>query len=140
MKIILAGLMLAAALAQATPVTRPVYSGLSPQFGTILHMVTDEDTPEWAKLPNARAWYEIVTGFQLGGSEGILIAFRGVLMLDPEWRVITWSEIIPVGQGEEESETTHNPEPGTLLMMAAGALLLIGVRHRQAKSNPCWRR
>jgi hypothetical protein len=133
MKIILAGLMLVAALAQATPVIRPVYSGMSPQFGPILHMVTEEDTPEWAKLPEAIAWYEI--RFNAGGTDSTEMVLRGVLLMGPDWRIIPKYEIVPVGE-----ESANNPEPGTFLLMAAGAVLLIGSRYRQARSKPCWRR
>ncbi len=64
MKFILTGLMFAVMSAQATPVIDGPWALLTfpIAFHTPVHQITVEDVPDWAKDPNALAWYEIQLG------------------------------------------------------------------------------
>lgn len=134
MKTLLTGLLLVVASAQATPVIDISYGGVQIDFKAVLHPVTTEDTPEWAKLPNARAWWEIKYGIEINDTRGMLMVFRGVLLMDPGWRVVRWMEIVPI-QGPVGSNDDPNgtPEPGTFMLMAFGGALLAFFRRRRAR-------
>ncbi len=119
------GLVLLAAPVRATP----VISGLAVNtpmvsFANYLHPVSDDDTPEWAKQPHARFWYEINLGIQQGGIDGMLLVLRGILFMNQGsvW-VTPWVELIP-SIGGDPVNTADAPETGTILLTGLGLAAL----------------
>ena len=126
------GLVLLAAPVRATPVVGGIVVN-SPMvsFENYLHPVSDDDTPEWAKQPHAKFWYEINLGIQQGGIDGMLLVLRGILFMNQGnvW-VMPWVELIPTGSSGDPVSTADAPEPATILLVAAGLAALALRRSR----------
>jgi hypothetical protein len=129
MKTLLTGLLLAVASAQATPVVEFALGGTQISYTPLLKPVTSEDVPEWAKLPNARSWYEIRYGLEFPDLGDMVLVFRGVVVMDPGWRMIQWIDLVPAASSVDQNG--ENPEPGTFLLMAIGAALLLFLKKRR---------
>lgn len=126
MRTLLLGLALAAAPALASPLEDCLfcYGGLD--FSNYVHPVTVVNTPEWAQVPNARAWYEIELGVLTGQWEGMMLVLRGLLYMEERPRLHSWLDIVPAlreGDGGNSPESV-TPEPGTWLLMAGGAAVI----------------
>jgi hypothetical protein len=124
--------------AQAAPVLNgPAVNTMMVPFEPYLHPVTDDNTPEWAKLPHAKAWYEITLGIEQGGIDGMLLVLRGVLfMYQGQVWVTPWVDLIPSGgQGDPGGGAADTPEPGTaaVTLLALGALLATRSLRRRAR-------
>jgi len=111
-------------------------------FGNYLHPVTDDNTPEWAKLPHARAWYEITLGVQQGGIEGMLLVLRGVLfMYQGQVWITPWVDLVPRGSLGDPGAGANAPEPGTAgltLLAIIGAVVVrktLERRNRRSTTN-----
>ncbi len=136
MRTLLLGLVLAAAPALASPLQDCLfcYGGLD--FSNYVHPVTVENTPEWAQVPNAQAWYEFELGILTGQWEGMMLVLRGLLFMEERPRLHAWLEIIPaLGEGDGgNSPESVTPEPGTWLLMAGGAAA-ISLRRRRSRAG-----
>ena len=119
LSVLLLGLVLVAAPVRATPILSGVVVNTPVlPYENYLHPVTDDDTPEWAKLPHAKAWYEISLGIQQGGIDGMLLVLRGILFMSGGnvW-VTPWAELVPVASSDAGGGDT--PEPANLALTGA---------------------
>jgi hypothetical protein len=132
---LLVGLALALVPAQATPVVdgAPTHNLL--QFEPILLPVTAEETPEWAKLPNVQAWYEIRIGIMEGGISGMLLVLRGLLVANGDAIVMPGFQVLAQYGGAihliANSSDLSTPEPSSLGLLAAGFVALGWMRFRK---------
>lgn len=120
------GLVLLAAPVRATPVVSGlVVNTPMVSFDNYLFPVSDDNTPEWAKQPHAKFWYEINLGIQQGGIDGMLLVLRGILFMNQGnvW-VTPWVELIPAISGGDPVTSADAPEPATALLAAAGLAAL----------------
>src|SRR5262245_51410920 len=76
MKILVPILLLVVA-AQATTVNTYTYTSTF-DFGNKWTPVTDDSTPDWAKLPNAQQWWEMETGITMNNAHGVLLILRAL--------------------------------------------------------------
>lgn len=132
---LLLGLVLSMAPARATPVRLgPAADSNVVPFDVFLHPVTDEGTPEWANLPNAKAWYEFEAGINQGGPEGMILVLRGVLCMyaDQSW-VVSWTELY-ADIWNPGDPRTDAPEPATYALSAAA--LVAGWLWRRRGTKP----
>ncbi|MBI4906768.1 MAG: hypothetical protein HY820_24275 [Acidobacteria bacterium] len=125
MKRLLLGLILAAAPAWCTVLpssTTLLYYPI--QFNTAVTAVTSVDTPEWARLTDVFAWWELKLGSFDNGGSPITIYLRGLLKQSPPgFTVVQWLELIPVSfvLGDDPGNPASNsPEAGTLGLVAGG--------------------
>lgn len=133
MKTLFLGLILVSAPVQATPVSNCVFCFAGMDFSNYVHPVTVENTPEWAQVPNARAWYEIELGVLTGQWQGMMLVLRGLVFLEQRPNLYAWLDIVPVRFDEVENLPDGvTPEPETWLMAAAG-LFLLSLRQRRSR-------
>lgn len=131
MKSLLLGLILASAPAMATPVSNCLFCYAGMNFSNYVHPVTVENTPEWAQVPNAQAWYQIELGVLTGNWQGMMLVLRGLLFMEERPHLEAWLEIVPVVFGEVDNGPEGvTPEPGTWLLAAAGLGVLSLLRRR----------
>ena len=125
MKTLLLGLVLASAPAFATPLNNCLFCFAGMDFSTYVHPVTVENTPEWAQVPNARAWYEIELGILTGQWEGMMLVLRGLLFMEDRPHLHAWLDIVQISTpGNEGPPPGDTPEPAAWLLMAAGGIAL----------------
>jgi len=133
--VLLAGLALAVAPARATPVLDGPPSHILLNFGPILQPVTAEETPEWAKLPNVQAWYEIRIGIMEGGIGGMLLVLRGLLIANGDSIVVPGFQVLAQYGGAihliASSSELSTAEPSSLGLLAMGFAALGWMRYRK---------
>ena len=135
MKTLFLGLMLASAPALATPLQDCLFCFAGMDFSNYVHPITVENTPEWAQVPNARAWYELELGVLTGQWEGMMLVLRGLLFMEDRPRLVSWFDLAPIGvQGSEELPAGDTPEPAAWLLVAAG-LGTISLRRRRSRAG-----
>lgn len=135
-RILLLGLVLVLAPAQATPVlSGPAADYQIIDFTPIWTMVTEEETPEWAKIPNARAWYELRVGILEANPNGTLMVLRGILLAHGnQLYAIPWIEFLPGWPGNRppRPDMEDTPEPATAGVVAVALLAAAVVRRRRS--------
>lgn len=136
MKSLLLGLILLSAPAMATPVSNCLFCFAGMDFSNYVHPVTVENTPDWAQVPHADAWYQIELGVLSGNWQGMMLVLRGLLFLEERPHLEAWLEIVPVVFGEVDNgpESAGTPEPGTWLLAAAG-LGALSLRRRRNRAG-----
>lgn len=139
MKRLLLGLVLTATMGWSTMLPSSLTLLYYPiPFTTPVTAVTSPDTPEWARLLDVFAWWELQLGtFETGGSP-ITVYLRGVLKnVPPGVTIVQWLDFIPVTfSSDPTSGATHSPEAGTLGLVAGGlAAAALANRRRRAKAS-----
>lgn len=135
MKTLFLGLVLASAPALATPVQNCLFCYAGMDFSNYVHPITVENTPEWAQVPNAKAWYEMELGILTGEWEGMMLVLRGLLFMEDRPRLQAWVDLVRIGtQGLEELPGGDTPEPAAWLLVAAG-LGVISLRRRRIRAG-----
>lgn len=136
MKRIFLGLTLFAVSAWCTPIPASVMVNLTPiPFTTYMTLVTDPNTPEWARLTDVFAWWELQLGSFTGGSSPMNAVLRGLLRnTQGNYTIVQWLEFVPVMNGILETAPldTSTPEPGALLLAASA---LAGLYWRRVRSR-----
>ena len=131
------GLALFAASALSAPVPAAQMLQTNPiTFTTYMTPVTDVTTPDWARLPDVLAWWELMVGSCQNGNSALVIYLRGVMKKTAgEISIVQWLERIPTFGGADTGDPSGspNPEPGTLLLLGAGGALLGLRRYRCSK-------
>ncbi len=135
MKTLILGLVLASAPLLATPVQNCLFCFAGMDFSNYVHPITVENTPDWANVPNARAWYELELGVMTGQWEGMMLVLRGLLFMDERPRLYAWLDLVPIGtQGSEELPGGDTPEPAAWLLVAVG-LGAISLHRRRSRAD-----
>lgn len=125
MRTLLLGLVLAAP-ALATPLENCLFCFAGMDFSNYVHPITVENTPEWAQVPNARAWYEFELGILRGRWEGMMLVLRGLVFLEDRPRLQSWLDIVPVDEAGSEGPLagSDTPEPAAWLLVTVGACVI----------------
>ncbi|MBL8231996.1 MAG: PEP-CTERM sorting domain-containing protein [Bryobacterales bacterium] len=99
-------------------------------------LVTDDDTPEWAKLPNARHWVMLSDAIQFSNAPGLLLVLRAVQYLDNA-NTTWWMDVHSLSgdPADPVGSTSDTPEPGTMALIAAALTGLAIRRLRQSSTR-----
>jgi hypothetical protein len=89
-------------------------------------LVTDDSTPEWAKLPNSRQWVMLQNAIQFNDAPGLLLVLRAVQFFNSR-ETLWWMDIYSPGS-DSEGDASNTPEPASYALLLSGAALLYGYR------------
>lgn len=135
----------AAGWAQATLLTTISWTSSTVFFGLPWNMVTEPDTPEWAKLPNAKQWLALQGALQFNDSTSILWVLRALQYFDGP-NTSFWLDLYWQTPGLPNSPATvETPEMGSFFSLLAALILLSIQGHKRGSSfsippKPCARR